>query len=199
MIGFIKGILLQKKAPFLLVDIQGIGHELQAPMTSFYHLPEVGQSVALWTHLAVREDAWNLYGFQHEKDRDLFRLLIKVNGIGAKVALSILSGMEPTQLLQCIAQERVTDLTRIPGIGKKTAERLILETRNALSQWELGSDSDLSAQTNDKDDAISALAALGYKPNDAKKSLAKLPDDINTTEKMIRYALQRMGKGATHV
>jgi Holliday junction DNA helicase RuvA len=196
MIGFIKGTILQKKAPFLLIDVQGIGHELQAPMTTFYHLPELGQPVALWTHLAVREDAWNLYGFQQEKDRDLFRILIKVNGIGAKVALSLLSGMEPAQLLHCIAEERVSDLTSIPGIGKKTAERLILETRNALGQWDLGPSR--NSPSTDKDDAISALAALGYKAADAKKSLNNLPDDIDTTEKMIRHALQRLGKGAAH-
>jgi holliday junction DNA helicase RuvA len=197
LISYIKGIILQKKAPFLLIDVQDIGHELQAPMTTFYHLPEVGQPVALWTHLAVREDAWNLYGFNQEKDRDLFRILIKVNGIGAKVALSLLSGMEPAQLLQCIAQERVSDLTSIPGIGKKTAERLILETRTALSQWDLAPSSTPTASSN-KEDALSALAALGYKPADAKKALANIPDDITTTEKMIRHALQRIGKGAAH-
>jgi Holliday junction DNA helicase RuvA len=167
MIGFIKGTVLQKKAPFLLIDVEGIGHELQAPMTTFYHLPELGQPVALWTHLHVREDAWHLYGFQREKDRDLFRILIKVNGIGPKVALSLLSGMEPTHLLRSIAEERLNDLTAIPGIGKKTAERLILETRQVLSQWSLDSDHPPSASL-EKEDALSALTALGYKLVDAK-------------------------------
>ena len=199
MIGYIQGVMLQKKAPFLLIDVQGTGHELQAPMTTFYHLPEIGEAVALWTHLVVREDAWNLYGFNHEKDRDLFRILIKVNGIGPKVGLSLLSGMEPAQLLQCIAQERVTDLTNIPGIGKKTAERLILETRHALSLWDSGPSPHTPSSSTHKDDAISALTALGYKPADAKKALADLPETINTTEKMIRYALQRIAKGAAHV
>ncbi len=198
MIGYMKGIVLQKKAPFLLIDVQGIGHELQAPMTTFYHIPDIGQSVALWIHLVVREDALNLYGFQTEKDRDLFRILIKVNGIGAKVALSLLSGMEPAQLLQCISGERVTDLTSIPGIGKKTAERLILETRNALSQWDLGPSTGEPSLSNHKEDAISALTALGYKPADAKKALANIPDDVTSTETMIRHALNRLGKGATH-
>ena len=198
MIGYIQGILLQKKAPFLLINIQGIGHELQAPMTTFYHLPEIGETISLWTHLSIREDAWNLYGFSQEKDRDLFRILIKVNGIGAKVALSLLSGMEPAQLLQCIAQERVVDLIRIPGIGKKTAERLILETRHVLNLWDLGSIPHLHNGSNHKDDAISALTALGYKPADAQKALTHIPEDINTTEKMIRHALQRIAKGAVH-
>lgn len=196
MIGFIKGTVLQKKAPFLLIDVHGVGYELQAPMTTFYHLPELGQPVALWTHLVVREDAWHLYGFQQEKDRDLFRILIKVNGIGAKVALSLLSGMEPNQLLQCIANERIHDLISIPGIGKKTAERLILETRHTLSEWDI----EPSIRSNgNKEDAINALATLGYKPADAKKVLSHLPDHINTTEKMIRHALQQLGKGAAHV
>lgn len=199
MIGYITGTVLQKKAPFLLVDVQGVGHELQAPMTTFYHLPEVGHPVSLWTHLAVREDAWNLYGFASEKDRDLFRLLIKVNGIGPKVGLSLLSGMEPKQLMHCITESRIGDLTSIPGIGKKTAERLVLETKNTLSQWEFCPNTTITTDASGKDDAISALLALGYKPNDAKKALSTAPDNMTNTEELIRHALQQIIKGVAHV
>ena len=198
MIGYLTGRLLSKKAPLLLLDVQGVGYEINAPMTTFYHLPNVGESVALYTHLVVRDDAWNLFGFRHVAHRDLFRVLIKVNGIGPKAALSLLSGMEPAQLLYAIANDRVTDLTQIPGIGKKTAERLILETKTALGQWDLGQNASTAEQCSQHDDAISALAALGYKAADAKKALSKLPTDIQSTEDMIRHALNQMVKGTTH-
>lgn len=199
MIGCIHGTILKKKAPTLLLDVQGVGYEIHCPMTSFYELPAEGQSITLHTHLQVREDAWNLFGFGHAQQRDLFRLLIKVNGIGAKVALSLLSGMTTQQLLQCLSQERIAELVQIPGIGKKTAERLVLETRNKLEKWDIDTDGENTSACNTQDDAISALEALGYKKTEAKKVLAKLPKEIETVEEKIRLSLQHLVKGAAHV
>lgn len=200
MIGYLTGLILEKKPPHLLLDVQGVGYELQVPMPAFYQLPEQGQSVSLHTHLSVREDAWHLFGFLNQRDRELFRILIKVNGIGAKAALSLLSGMEPPQLLRAIAQSNVKELVQIPGIGKKTAERLILETKGPLSEWECGqNDTQQLEHVDSQSDAVDALTALGYKAAEAKKTLASLPTDLTSTEEMIRHALKKMVKGGAHV
>lgn len=200
MIGRIEGILLEKKPPHLLVNVVGVGYELQAPMTTFYRLPEVGQKVLLHTHLVVREDAHLLYGFSQEEERALFRNLIKVSNIGPKSALTILSGIEPDAFVRCVMDQDAASLSRLPGIGKKTAERLMIEMRDRLSDWQPhGTADETTAQNNTTNsavqDAISALISLGYKPQDARRALLKLEaqkvDTKNaTSEALIRLALQ---------
>lgn len=198
MITRITGILLEKKAPVLTIDVNGIGYEIQAPMSTFYALPDLGTSVTLLTHFIVREDAHLLFGFRLEQERSLFRALIKVNGVGPKLALTILSGMETEQFIQCIQTQNTNALTHIPGIGKKTAERLIIEMRDALSQWEKSDDVLTHMTLNDPNqaiqDAISALIALGYKPNDAKNAVKKVHEPTHSNEQLIRLALQQMAK-----
>ena len=200
MITRINGILLEKKAPTLLIDVNGIGYEIQSPMSTFYSLPEVGNPITLLTHFIVREDAHLLFGFITEKERTLFRALIKVNGVGPKLALTILSGMEIKQFIQCIQTQNAQSLTHIPGIGKKTAERLMIEMRDTLSQWENPNDTTIQMTLGDANqnqaiqDAISALVALGYKPNDAKNAINKVHQPNHTNEKLIRLALQQMAR-----
>ena len=132
MIGLLRGKILSKQPPRLLIDVQGVGYEVDAPMTTFYDLPGTGEEVTLFTHLAVREDAHTLYGFARVSDRELFRSLLKVNGVGARLALTILSGMEPGEFVQCVQEGNTAALVRLPGVGKKTAERLIIELRDRL-------------------------------------------------------------------
>ena len=189
MIGRLTGILVEKQAPYLLIDVSGVGYEVSAPMTTIYHLPEVGEQVMLHTHLVVREDAQLLYGFHSVSDRRLLRDLLKVNGIGAKSALAILSGMETDSFVHCILHDDVAMLSRIPGIGKKTAERLIVEMRDRLSDWHAQelpqavaadviqiSEQKTAAQQAEQD-AIDALVALGYRPAEANKAVAKIVKD----------------------
>jgi len=193
MIGRLHGIILEKQPPLLLIDVAGVGYEVFAPMSTFYHLPDCKKEVQLHTHLVVREDAQILYGFKEEHERRLFRALIKVNGVGPKVALSILSGIEPNQFIACVHDNDVTRLTTIPGIGKKTAERLIVELRSRLEQWE--SDTVTTAGTSHTDtfqEAISALSALGYKPNEAKRCITQIYEPKYSSEELIRLALQQM-------
>jgi len=171
-------------------------------MTTFYHLPALQQEVTLYTHLVIREDAHHLYGFYHERDRKLFRSLIKVNGVGPKLALTILSGTEPDIFVQCVLNGDASSLVSIPGIGKKTAERLIMETKDALSDWQAGTP---TATTNGQplvsdmnqniQDAVSALIALGYKPNEAKRSVMQVHHTDYSSEDMIRLALKHMVEG----
>ncbi len=202
MIGRLRGILLEKQPPALLIDIQGVGYEVDAPMSTFYQLPETGQEVTLFTHLLVREDAQLLYGFSTELERRLFRNLLKVSGVGAKVALAILSGMNADEFAGCIQQNDVTSLTRIPGIGKKTAERLIVEMRDRLADWEVSGSvtslpSGVTVQSIVHDpvaDAVSALIALGYKPNDASRHVAAFDKEGQSSEDLIRQALKAMVK-----
>lgn len=203
MIGQIKGILLEKKAPDLLVDVGGVGYELQAPMSTFYQLPATGQGVLLHTHLVVREDAHLLYGFYDQQERALFRALIKVSGVGPKVALAILSGVAADDFVRLVRQDDVTALTRIPGIGKKTAERLILDMRDRLKGWQEPSapghaEADLAMQAGSPDvseDAETALIALGYKPQEAARMIVRTLKDnpeLNRSEDIIRLALKGM-------
>lgn len=197
MITRISGILLEKKAPLLMIDVNGIGYELQAPMSTFYQLPAVGAPITLLTHFIVREDAQLLFGFFHEQERKLFRALIKVNGVGPKLAMSILSGIEADQFVKCIQTQDSDTLTRIPGIGKKTAERLLIETRDALSDWESKTMSEAAMSVDFNQamrDAMSALTALGYKPQEAKRALSKVHQPNHNSEQLIRLALQQMMK-----
>ena len=195
MIGLLRGRILHKQPPQLLLDVQGVGYEIDAPMTTFYSLPGVGEEVTLYTHLAVREDAHTLYGFTKTTDRDLFRSLLKVNGVGARLALTILSGMEPARFVQCVQQGDTEALVRLPGIGKKTAERLVIELRDRLA----GSAATLEAPSveaavelavNPVEDAVSALVGLGYKPQEASRMVRGVNTAELSSEEIIRQALQ---------
>lgn len=198
MIGFLRGILVIKKPPSLLVDVRGVGYEVDAPMSTFYGLPEVGGEVLLYTHLAIREDAHSLFGFISESERSLFRTLIKVNGVGAKLALGILSGLSAEEFHRAVEYQDTARLVRLPGVGKKTAERLIIELRDRLP--ELGTVSLPGAGTlpmpeaSPVDDATSALVALGFKPQDAGQLVKKISVEGKTSEEIIRLALQSVAK-----
>lgn len=199
MIGRLTGQLLQKQPPWVVIDVHGVGYELEASMTALVALPPVGEQVSLFTHLTVRDDAHLLYGFVREQERALFRALIKVNGVGPKLALAILSGMDEDAFMRCIRDDDSKALTRLPGVGKKTAERLIIEMRDRFPEWEQVSSepSLLDSQARDAHrnalaDAESALVSLGYKPAEAAKMLSGLEAD-QPTEALIKAALtQRM-------
>ncbi len=194
MIGRLTGSLLEKNPPSLLIDVQGVGYEVDAPMSTFYTLPTVGETVALFTHLVVREDAQLLYGFSTSTERVLFRALLKVNGVGAKVALAILSGLSTDEFLSCIATKDIAALIRVPGIGKKTAERLLVELQDKVESLGIGTvPAGSTAPRNDepvRSQAEEALAALGYKPAEAVKLLDKSAADGQSVEQMIRAALR---------
>lgn len=195
MIGRIQGVLLLKQAPDILVDVGGVAYEIQVPMTSLFQLPETGSQVTLVTHFVVREDAQLLYGFVNDEDRQLFRELIKVSGVGPKLALAILSGMDAAQFAQCVADGSVAALVKLPGVGKKTAERLVVEMRDRLKNFGLSDTSTVPApQLNANDivaDAEGALIALGYKPVQAAKMIEQVKsDEIDSSEELIRRALQ---------
>ena len=188
MIGRIRGKLIEKNPPQILVDAGGVGYEIDVPMSTFYNLPEIGADVTLLTHFVVREDAQLLYGFLTAAERSVFRLLIKISGIGARTALSILSGMTVQMLAQAIAAQDSAMLTRIPGIGKKTAERLVLELKGKLGA-DLEGVSLAGAQSETKSDIVSALIALGYSERDSIAAAKRLPEDISVSEG-IRQALK---------
>jgi Holliday junction DNA helicase RuvA len=200
MIGRIHGKLIDKQPPELLVDVNGVGYEIQAPMTTIYRLPEVGAAVTLFTHFVVREDAQLLFGFYDKDERSLFRSLLKVNGVGPKMALAILSGIEAQEFVRCVMDSDITSLTRVPGVGKKTAERLLVEMRDRLKEWErapaahgLQPAKAVSPQNQMIADAESALIALGYKPQEAAKAVAAVLEQHGaSSETLIRAALKRM-------
>ena len=201
MIGTIKGRLLEKQSPELLVDVGGVGYELQAPLTTIFQLPEAGSEVRLYTHLAVREDAHTLYGFASRRERNLFRELIKVNGVGPKLALTILSGIDADEFARLVQDGDTAALVRLPGIGKKTAERLLIEMRDRLAQWQgdtavAASPAGTQPRNARLAEAESALVALGYKPQEASRAVAAVSDDsITSSEELIRLALRGMVKG----
>lgn len=199
MIGKIRGKLLEKQAPELLVDVNGVGYEIQAPMTTIYQLPAPGEMVELFTHLVVREDAHLLFGFWSQRDRALFRALIKVNGVGPKLALTILSGMDAQDFVRCVRDNDGAGLVKLPGVGKKTAERLLIEMRDRLRDWSVDgltvADGDAKLPPRDDDklfEAESALIALGYKPAEATRMVAAVhkTDATLTSEQLIRGALK---------
>ncbi len=196
MIGRLRGQLLLKRPPALLVEAGGVGYELEAPMSTFYNLPAVGDEIVLHTHLLVREDAHILYGFTTENDRALFRALLKVNGVGARMALAILSGMDAATFTHTIQIGDAARLTRLPGIGKKTAERLIIEMCDRLSALPTGSSLDKASRVNvspaalAEDEAAQALIALGYKPQEAGRMVAGVVQPGMSAEGMIRQALR---------
>lgn len=197
MIARICGILIEKNPPALLIDVNGVGYHIDAPMTTIYNLPELGTKIILHTHLVVKEDAQQLYGFINKRDRQLFRDLIKISGIGAKMALAILSGMDTDTIISCISMGDDSMLVKIPGIGRKTAQRLIIETKDRITNWPSSEQISLKSTniiTTNKnlDDAMSALIALGYKAPDIKKMLAKLNTENLSSEEIIRLALKKI-------
>ena len=195
MIGRLQGQLVYKQPPGLMIDVNGIGYEVEAPMSTFYQLPECGNKVTLHIHMIVREDAQTLYGFHDLADRRLFRTLLKVNGVGAKMALTILSGMDANGFKNCIQFGDTDALVRLPGVGKKTAERLVVELRDRLDKESTAPMiSDASANTNSVrnhiEEAISALTALGYKGPEAVRMVKNVKDETSSCEDLIRLALK---------
>lgn len=196
MIGRLRGIILEKQAPNLVLDVQGVGYEVAAPMSTFCNLPAVNEEVSLFTHLVVREDAQLLYGFASIRERLLFRSLLKVNGVGAKLALTILSGSDVDDFARSVQEGDAARLTRLPGVGKKTAERLIIEMRDRLKEISgaMGLKpvvSEAASLAGAKDEAIEALISLGYKPAEADKMIRSVHSNGLNTEELIRLALQR--------
>lgn len=192
MIGFLRGTLISKRPPSLTIDVGGIGYELEAPMSTFYRLPEAGQQIQLVTHLIVREDAHSLYGFFTESERTLFRTLLRISGIGAKIALGVLSGMSVDGFYHCVRQKSLVSLTKIPGVGKKTAERLLMEMADRLPEAATAEAAALPARSAAEDEAHGALLSLGYKPAEVVKMLQDLDATRLTTEQLIREALRRV-------
>lgn len=199
MIGQIRGIILEKQPPQLIINVQGVGYEIDAPMSTFYQLPEPGHEVSLFTHFVVREDAHHLYGFYTRDERLLFRTLLKVNGVGPRLGLTILSSITPEEFVRCVLNNDTGSLVRLPGVGKKTAERLVIEMRDKLADWYQATPSEgASAQQENNarhqilQDAISALITLGYKQQEANRTVTKIDDGAASSEELIRRALREM-------
>ncbi|MEL7043584.1 MAG: Holliday junction branch migration protein RuvA [Pseudomonadota bacterium] len=197
MIGRISGTLLHKQPPEILVDVGGVGYEIQVPMTTLFQLPAIGESVSLVTHHAVREDAQLLYGFADDRDRQLFRHLIRVSGVGPKLALTILSGMDSDSFARAVQNGDVKSLVALPGVGRKTAERLLVEMRDRLASWlddltgASAANPAVPAAPDKLRDAEDALIALGYKPTEAARLVAAVDrEDIDDSEELIRLALR---------
>jgi len=207
MIGRLQGILLAKDEGEVLLDINGVGYEVEVPDSTFAQLPERGHATVLYTHFVVREDAQHLYGFYELQDRTLFRLLIKVNGVGPKLGLAILSGMDCGQFVGCVARNDVSALVKLPGIGRKTAERLVIELRDRLKSWELTGAAPVPTavgKVHARDalqEAEAALLSLGYRPQEASRAVMNAVSQLEqgeiepATETIIRTALKQLGKG----
>lgn len=205
MIGRVRGLLIEKAPGNALVECAGLGYEIDIPYTTFFHLPDTGQEVTLHTHFAVREDAQSLFGFAARLDRDLFRLLIKVNGVGPKLAVGILSGLDAQQFIRCVETRDVNALVKLPGVGKKTAERLLIDMADRIGQLEgqfvpaepataqPGEPSPAPVTGPDPgEEAEAALIALGYKPQEAAKAISKVAEPGMNSEQLIRLALKNM-------
>lgn len=196
MIGYLRGTLLAKRPPTLVVDVQGVGYELDAPMTTFYDLPEAGEDVTVFTHLVVRDDAHLLFAFSDLPQRDVFRSLLKVSGVGPRVALAILSTLSTRDFYDAVTDNDVSRLTRVPGIGRKTAERLIVEMRDrVLRQIEQSGPAPAAIadrRENPVEDAVSALMALGYKPVEASRAIRDIGAEGLSSEELIRRALRQL-------
>ncbi|OEF24821.1 Holliday junction branch migration protein RuvA [Vibrio rumoiensis] len=205
MIGRLRGTLVEKQPPEVLIEVSGVGYEVQMPMSCFYELPNVNEEAIIYTHFVVREDAQLLYGFNTVKERALFREVIKANGVGPKLGLAILSGMTASQFVTCVEHEDVTTLVKLPGVGKKTAERLVVEMKDRLKGWvshdlftpatdaaPIDSIADSRTSHNAEDEAVSALISLGYKPQMASKVVAQVASADMTSEAIIRDALKSM-------
>lgn len=202
MIGRLRGSLAEKQPPHLILDVNGVGYELEVPMTTLYRLPHVGESVTLFTHLVVREDAHLLYGFHEKRDREFFRELIRLNGVGPKLALALMSALEVDELVRCVQAQDTSALTRVPGVGKKTAERLLVELKDRFKAWDSlpGTFTLVSSGPNPLEpvataeaDAVSALISLGYKPQEASKAVSAIKEKDLSSADLIRRALKGMG------
>ena len=202
-IGYLRGNLLEKQPPHVLLDVNGVGYELEVPMTTLFQLPMVGEPLVLHVHLVVREDAQLLYGFYTKRDRTLFRELIRLNGVGPKLALALMSGMSVDEMIQCVNAEDTSRLMKVPGVGKKTAERLLVELKDRFKNWDstplAGQNSmepaGLSAVTDahsPEKDAVSALISLGFKPAEASRAVSAVAADGLSSEDLIRRALKGM-------
>nr|WP_241198111.1 Holliday junction branch migration protein RuvA [Pseudomonas oleovorans] len=195
-----RGTLAEKQPPHLLLDVNGVGYELEVPMTTLYRLPAVGEPLTLHTHLVVREDAHLLYGFFEKRERELFRELIRLNGVGPKLALALMSGLEVDELVRCVQAQDTAALVKVPGVGKKTAERLLVELKDRFKAWEsipsiapLVVEPQLAqAVSSAENDAVSALISLGYKPQEASRAVAAVKEDGMSSEDLIRRALRGM-------
>ena len=192
MIGRLSGTLIEKNPPQILLDVQGVAYEIDVPMSTFYNLPNVGDSVALFTHLVVREDAHLLFGFGSENERRAFRQLIKISGIGARIALSVLSGLSVAELAQAVTMQESGRLTKIPGIGKKTAERLLLELKDKLGA-DLTTGAAIHRAAPVTSDVLHALISLGYSDKEAVNAVKQLPEGIALSDG-IRQALKLLAK-----
>lgn len=195
MISRLTGILAAKRAPQILIDCHGVGYEADVSMTTFYKLPEVGRQISIWTHLLVKEDSHSLIGFDNEQERKLFRQLIRITGVGPKMALTILSGIDEQQFALCIANNDIAMLTRLPGVGKKTAERLIIEMRDKIdvTAGDLPTQQAVAGGHSIVNEAIEALQALGYKPTDAEKMISRAQQQgasADSASQLIKQALQ---------
>lgn len=196
MIGSLRGRLASKQAPLIVVECGGVGYEVETPMSTFLDLPAIGEELFLHTHLLVREDAQILYGFASSDERSLFRVLLKVNRVGAKLALGVLSAMSIDDFRRCVEYEDATTLARIPGVGKKTAERLIIEMRDRIGPVgePAPGKASVTVQASARSEAFDALVALGYKANEVNKLISTLETDDKSAEDIIRLALQRAAR-----
>lgn len=202
MIGRLRGTLAEKQPPHLILDVNGLGYELEVPMTTLYRLPLIGQPLTLHTHLVVREDAQLLYGFYERRERELFRELIRLNGVGPKLALALMSSLEVDELVRCVQAQDTSALVRVPGVGKKTAERLLVELKDRFKAWQtvpamfdLVPDDGAMPRppvATAETDAVSALVSLGYKPQEASKAVAAVNEKGLSSEDLIRRALKGM-------
>lgn len=193
MIGRLSGVLLEKTPPQVTLEVQGVGYEIDVPMSTFYNLPSVGERVTLHTHLIVREDAHLLYGFASDSERRAFRQLLKISGVGARTALSLLSGMSVADLAQAVATQEAGWLTKVPGIGKKTAERLLLELKDKLGAG-LGAGAAFNRAAPAAGDILNALLSLGYNEKEARYALKQLPEGLTVSDG-IRQALKLLARG----
>ena len=200
MIGRLTGVLLEKQPPQILLDVNGVGYEVEAPMSTFFKLPALGEKTTLHTHLVVREDAQLLYAFADKRDRLLFRELIRLNGVGPKLALALMSGLEVDELIAAVQVQDASVLTRVPGVGKKTADRLLGELKGKFTDWEAVPDGVVlpgagaaPSAASATADAVSALIALGYKPQEASRAVSAIKEEGLSSEELIRRALKGMG------
>ncbi|MES2624287.1 MAG: Holliday junction branch migration protein RuvA [Pseudomonadota bacterium] len=208
MIGRLQGLLLVKDDNEILLDVQGVGYEVEVPASTLVLLPEIGSGVILYTHFVVREDAQHLYGFIDQRERSLFRLLIKVNGVGPKLALGVLSHMESGKFVSCVMNDDINALVKLPGVGRKTAERLIIEMRDRLKVWELEygkpavTTTPQAMRADSLQEAESALISLGYKPLEASRAIVHAANSLGTdsqpqsTEQLIRLALRNLARAS---
>jgi Holliday junction DNA helicase RuvA len=198
-IGRLRGTLAEKQPPHLLLDVGGVGYEVEVPMTTLYRLPAQGEVVTLHTHLVVREDAHLLYGFGEKRERELFRELIRLNGVGPKLALALMSSLEVDELVRCVQAQDTAALVKVPGVGKKTAERLLVELKDRFKAWEnlpaiapLVLPNQASVAASAEADAVSALVSLGFKPQEASRAVAAVEGEDLSSEELIRRALKGM-------